>query len=48
MQAAVKPQGRLKLGSLLTDIGRKVKLTDEDVALIRQRDPSLPRAVDFE
>ncbi|TSE32046.1 Antitoxin FitA [Tepidimonas thermarum] len=48
LEEAVKPQGRLKLGSLLADIGRKVKLTDEEVALIRQRDPSLPRAVDFE
>jgi plasmid stability protein len=48
LEEAVKPQGRLKLGSMLADIGRKVKLTDEEVALINQRDTSAPRAVDLE
>ena len=48
LEEAVKPQGRLKLGSLLADVGRKAKLTDEEVALINQRDPSLPRPVNFE
>jgi plasmid stability protein len=48
LEEAVKPQGRLKLGSLLADIGRKMKLTDEEVALINQRDQSLPRPVNFE
>lgn len=31
LAAAVKPEGRLKLGDMLADIGRKVKLTDEEV-----------------
>ncbi len=48
LEEAVKPQGRLKLGSLLADIGRKVKLTDEEVARINQRDTSALRAVDLE
>jgi plasmid stability protein len=48
LEEAVKPQGRLKLGSMLADIGRKVKLSDEEVALINQRDTSAPRAVDLE
>lgn len=48
LEEAVRPQGRLKLGSLLADIGRKMKLTDEEVALITQRNPSPPRSVSFE
>lgn len=48
LEEAVKPQGRLKLGSLLADVGRKSKLTDEEVALINQRDRSTPRDVSFE
>jgi len=48
LEEAVKPQGRLKLGSLLADIGRQMKLTDEEAALITTRDASPPRAVAFE
>ena len=48
LEEAVKPQGRLKLGSLLSEVGRKMKLTDEGVAQISQRDPALPRPVSFE
>ncbi len=48
LEEAVKPQGRLKLGSLLSEVGRKMKLTDEEVAQISQRDPALPRPVSFE
>ncbi|MES0875076.1 FitA-like ribbon-helix-helix domain-containing protein [Sinimarinibacterium thermocellulolyticum] len=48
LEEAVKPQGRLKLGSLLADIGRQAKLTDEEVTLINQRDQSLPCPVNFE
>ncbi len=33
LATAVKPEGRVKLGDLLADIGRKVKLTDEEVAV---------------
>lgn len=48
LEEAVKPQGRLKLGSLLANIGQQVRLTDEELALINQRDASLPRPVSFE
>lgn len=44
---AVKPQGRPKLGSMLADIGRHLRLSDEEVALLDQRDNSAPRAVDL-
>ncbi|MGE0798533.1 MAG: Arc family DNA-binding protein [Lautropia sp.] len=49
LESAVKPQGRVKLGSLLTEIGRKVKLTDEEFAIfesVRERNPA--RAANFE
>ncbi len=48
LEESVKPQGRLKLGSRLAEIGRKVRLTDEEVALINQRDRSLPRPMSFD
>ena len=48
LEEAVKPQGRLKLGSWLAATGRKMKLTDAEVALINQRDSTPPRRVDFE
>lgn len=48
LEDAVKPQGRLKLGSLLANAGRKMKLSDAELELITQRDHGLPRAVSFE
>jgi len=30
LESAVKPQGRVKLGSLLAEIGREVNLTEEE------------------
>ena len=48
LEEAVKPQGRLKLGSLLANVGRKMKLSDEEFAVISLRDQSLPRPVSFE
>lgn len=48
LEAAVKPQGRMKLGSWLADVGRKVQLTDKEVALINKRDKSAPREVSFD
>jgi antitoxin FitA len=38
LEEAVKPEGRIRLGSLLATIGRQAKLTDEDFALFEQRD----------
>ena len=38
LEEAVLPEGRAKLGTLLSDIGRRAGLTDEEVALFSQRD----------
>ena len=46
-EQAVKPEGRVKLGNLLGEIGREVKLTDEEVAGF-ERDHSTARAASFE
>ncbi len=48
LEEAVKPEGRLKLGSLLVDIGRQMRLSDEEVRQINQRDRSAPRPVSFD
>jgi plasmid stability protein len=49
LAAAVKPEGRVKLGSLLAEMGRKARLTDEEFAVFDQvRDKSPARPVDFE
>jgi plasmid stability protein len=48
LEEAVKPSNRLKLGSLLADIGRKAKLTDAEVDQISQRDRTSPREISFE
>jgi len=49
LQTAVKPQGRVKLGSLLSGIGRKVKLTKEEFALFdNARDTKTARAAIFD
>jgi plasmid stability protein len=48
LEDAVKPQGRLKLGTLLAEIGREAQLTDELVELINERDRSSPREISFE
>jgi len=36
LESAVSPQGRVKLGSLLADMGRRAKLTDEEFAVFEQ------------
>lgn len=49
LKHAVKPEGRVKLGSLLADIGRRIKLTDEDFAVFEQvRDKTPAQPVSFE
>lgn len=49
LESAVKPQGRLKLGSMLAEIGRKVKLTEEEFAILESvRDKTPARAARFE
>ena len=45
LENAVKPAGRVKLGSLLADIGRRASMTDEEFALFegaRERTPARP------
>jgi len=42
---AVKPEDRIKLGSLMAEIGRRAGLTDEEVAVfekVRDRTPAEP------
>lgn len=48
LEDAVKPKGRLKLGSLLANIGQETRLTDEEAQLMTQRDQSAPNPVSFE
>jgi len=49
LETAVKPQGRVKLGSLLSEIGRKIQLTEEEFAMFDSvRDKTLARAASFE
>jgi plasmid stability protein len=49
LESAVLPEGRVKLGSLLADIGRQAKLTDEEFAVFEQvRDTTPARPVSFE
>jgi plasmid stability protein len=49
LERAVKLEGRVKLGSLLADIGRRIKLTDEDFAVFEQvRDKTPAQPVSFE
>ncbi len=48
LEAAVRTESPSNLGSLLTAIGREAQITDAEVALLSQRDRSLPRKVDLE
>jgi len=47
--SALSPEGRVKLGYLLADIGRQAKLKDEEFAVFeRVRDKTPARPVSFE
>ncbi len=49
LQAAVKPQSRVELGSMLAEIGRKLKLTEEEFAIFESvRDKTPARVASFE
>jgi antitoxin FitA len=49
LETAIAPEGRVKLGSLLADIGRQAKLTDEEFAVLGEvRDKTPARPVNFE
>ena len=42
LENAVKPVGRVKLGSLLADIGRRADLTDDEFAVFEQTREKAP------
>lgn len=49
LEATVSPQGRVKLGTLLADVGRQAKLTDKEFAVFEQvRDKTAARPASFE
>ena len=49
LESAVSPAGRVKLGSLLADMGRQAKLTDQEFSVFEQvRDKTPARPVRFE
>lgn len=49
LDSAVRPTGRVKLGSLLAAIGREAVLTDEDVDTLQQaRDKTPAQPMRFE
>lgn len=49
LAAAVKPEKRIRVGDALSDIGRKIGLTNEDLAVfdrVRDRVPAQPLRFD--
>jgi plasmid stability protein len=49
LELAVRPQGRIKLGSLLAEIGQDIKLSEEESAIFDGvRDKASARAANFE
>jgi plasmid stability protein len=49
LESAVKPKDRVKLGSLMVEIGRRARLTDEDLAVFEQvRDKTPAEPISFE
>jgi len=48
LENAVQPEGRVKLGSLLARIGRKINLTDSEFSIFEQsRDKTPAKPLDF-
>ncbi len=49
LEAAISPKGSVKLGSLLAEMGRQARLSDEEFAVFEQvRDRAPTRPVSFE
>ena len=49
LESAVRPQGRVRLGTLLAEIGRELQLSDEKIALFHSLHDKTPaRAASFE
>ncbi len=42
IESAVRPQDRVRLGTLLADIGRRAGLSDDDLAFNQDRSPAEP------
>ena len=36
LESAISPQGRVRLGSMLADMGRRAKLSDDEFAVFEQ------------
>ncbi len=43
LESVVKPDGRVKLGTLLFEIGRRAALTDDDIAVLEQIRDKTPK-----
>ena len=48
LEEAVRPEGRVRLGSLLAEVGRQAALTDEEWAAFAARDATPAQPVSFE
>jgi antitoxin FitA len=48
LEAAVRPEGRVKLGSLLGAIGREAGLSEQDVATLQNHDKTPVKPLGFE
>lgn len=49
LESSIVPEARVKLGSLLADIGRRAKLSDAEFAVFEQvRDQTPAKSVSFE
>jgi len=48
LESAVRPDSRVKLGTLLADIGRRADLSEDDVATFELRDVSPAKPASFE
>jgi len=48
LEQAVRPDSRVRLGSLLAEIGRRARLTDEEAALLAPRDRTPAQPLSFE
>ena len=48
LKDSVKPEGRVELGTLLTAIGRRAKLSEEEFAALELRDSSRRQPIELE
>lgn len=48
LEEAARPAGRIQLGSLLADVGRRVELSEEEQTVFEQRDQTPAEPVRFE